>query len=101
MTLNTLDHSKDDKEKYEAIVWHGRSGHSSHPAIRKMVNNNEYNTRSDEALQTEGLRGSVVANVERAIEVVGEGRLPTFCTVTGDGNAYFNKVQRDLPRLQL
>lgn len=35
------------------------------------------------------LPDSVVVNAKRANEVVSEGRLPAFCTVTGDGTAYF------------
>lgn len=44
---------------------------------------------------SEGLLGSVAVIAERANGVVGEGRSPTFCTVTGYGLAYFNKLSRN------
>lgn len=45
----------------------------------------------------ESVSDLVVFNVERANEVVGEGRLSTFRTVTGDVSTCCNSVPRNLP----
>lgn len=45
--------------------------------------------------------GLVVVNAERAIDVIGGRRLPTFRTGTGDGTAYFNEVPWDIQRVYL
>lgn len=43
----------------------------------------------------------MIENADRAYDEVGEGRLLTFCTVTGEGTACFKKVPLDLPRVRL